>query len=427
MNIADIYSLYQQYPIVVTDTRDIIDNSIFFALKGESFNGNLFAIEAIKKGAQYAIIDEDVDTYNPSLIKVDNVLETLQNLARHHRDHFDIPVIGITGTNGKTTSKELILAILTQEYNVIATTGNFNNHIGVPLTLLRIAKEHEIAIIEMGANHAGEIKELCQIADPNYGIVTNVGLAHLEGFGSYNNIINTKIDLYKHVNENNGINFSLSENSDIHEKFNPNFKFINYSCKRPESDNYGFGKVIDSTLQFNLEKLSSNTIEPLHIQTNLVGLYNESNIMAAITIGNYFKIPLEKIKSSLEEFIPDNNRSQLIKTSENELILDAYNANPTSVLHAIDNIAEIKHSKKIIILGDMFELGQYANAKHQEIVNILISLNKINSILIGKDYKATNINNAGHIQQYESINDFINSKEIESLKNSLILIKGSRG
>ena len=427
MDISLLHKIYIQFPIIITDSRKVVKNSIFFALKGENFNGNLYAKQAIENGARYSVIDEDVDSENSSLIKVDSVLETLQLLANFHRKQFNIPVIGITGTNGKTTSKELINAVLSEKYNVLATKGNFNNHIGVPLTLLEIKAEHDIAIIEMGANHLGEIADLCEIAKPNHGIVTNVGMAHLEGFGSFENIIKTKSALYKYVKHHNGINFSLKENIELKENLTKDYQFNEYSCKDLKCKNYGYGSINNSKLFFHLLKIEHQNIEAITIKTKMVGLYNESNIMAAITIGDYFKVSVEKIKNALENYTPTNNRSQLEKTNRNTLILDAYNANPTSVENALENIYRMDSPNKTIILGDMLELGEYSNKKHQEIVDIITDKFNGKVILVGSEYYKIDTSRNSNIFKFNSTEELVNTNYLSKIDKSLILLKGSRG
>ncbi len=425
MNIQAIYQLYKEFPTVVTDSRKLEPNSLFFALKGDNFNGNEYALQALKKGAKYAIVDQEIDNDNESIIKVDNVLDCLQKLANFHRNQLSIPIIGITGTNGKTTTKELLHIVLSKKYNVLATEGNFNNHIGVPLTLLKITEQHEMAIIEMGANHNGEIKDLCKICNPTIGLVTNTGIAHLEGFGSIKNIIKTKSYLYKSVQNNSGINFLLTENENIIDYLGRKYKFIEYSCSNSSINNYGFGNVKDSLLRFKLVNISGYKGEPISIRTKMIGLYNQTNILAAISISNYFNVNIKQIVSALEDYTPNNNRSQLKKTSRNELILDAYNANPTSVENAIQNFRNIKHSNKILILGDMFELGSSSQEQHQKIVELIRDSN-LNSILIGEAFWKTNISSP-LITKYRQLNQVLNSSQIIKISQSLILIKGSRG
>ena len=425
MSISQLYKIYRKYPTIVTDTRTIVPNSIFFALKGESFNGNKFALDALTKGAAYAVVDDDTIESNSNLILVNNVLETLQELAKYHRMQVNIPIIGITGTNGKTTNKELINAVLSSKYSVLATEGNFNNHIGVPLTILKIKDTHDIAIIEMGANHKGEIAELCEISQPNYGLVTNVGIAHLEGFKTYQNIIETKSDLYKYVFKNKGVNFTLEENTDILDYLGETYSFIKFSCVNSKSDNYGFGKNKNSFVSFTIENLASRGIVKTEINTNLVGLYNQSNILAAVTIANYFDVELSRIKKSLEEYSPTNNRSQLLKTKRNTLILDAYNANPSSVPNAIENMSLSKEKNKIVILGDMFELGVFSKQEHIKIIQILEKEAFSRVILIGEEYHACKADSV--FEYYKSTQELINSNILNSIEDSYLLIKGSRG
>ncbi len=425
MKIEALYQLYKKHPIIVTDTREIKPNSIFFALKGDNFNGNKYAVQAISKGAKYAVVDQDIESKDHSIIRVENVLNCLQKLANFHRNQFQIPVIGITGTNGKTTTKELLYTVLSTKYNVLATEGNFNNHIGVPLTLLRITNQHNITIIEMGANHNGEIKDLCNISEPTIGLVTNVGIAHLEGFGSIKNIIQTKSDLYRFVQKKSGVNFLLSENKNISDYLNNDNKFIKFSNSDSNIENYGYGNVENLLLKFKLQNLHGYSGKPIMFSTKMVGLYNQSNILAAITIANYFDVSIELIVNALENYTPNNNRSQLKKTLRNELILDAYNANPTSVENAIINFKNINHPNKLLILGDMFELGESSQEQHQKIIELIDNSN-INSIVIGNAYWQTQTSSS-KIIKYQNIDQFINSNTIQKIDDSFILLKGSRG
>lgn len=426
MSISDLYTIFKQYPHISTDTRSIEQDALYFALKGNNFNGNDFALQALDSGAKYAIVDEVIPGSNPNIIQVNNVLKCLQDLAHHHRMQFDIPVLGITGTNGKTTSKELILAVLSKKYNTLATLGNFNNHIGVPLTLLKINSDHEFAIIEMGANHPGEIEDLCQIANPNYGLVTNVGHAHLEGFGSFENIISTKSALYQHVKNISGINFFLEENLEINNYLGDTYQFVKYSCQNDQIANFGFGDDKSIFLKLRIQKLNSED-SSFEIQTHLIGLYNQYNLMAAVTIGNYFNISQLDTIEALESYQPNNNRSQLKESSRNRLILDAYNANPSSVSEAILNFQKLDSPKKILILGDMFELGAFSSSEHQAIVDLLLKAETMRTILIGDAFYKTTIGSSKHIQKFLNIEDLINEKKLESIDQALVLLKGSRG
>ena len=407
MKIADLYSLYSQHGFVDTDTRKIRENTLFFALKGDNFNGNKFAEEALKKGANFAIIDEREYKTSENIILVDNVLKTLQELASYHRKTLNIPIISLTGSNGKTTTKELINAVLSSTFKTTATKGNFNNHIGVPLTLLSMTASTEIGIVEMGANHPKEIAFLSEISNPDFGYITNFGSAHLEGFGSVEGVIKAKSELYDFLIKNNKNIFVNSKDLIQLEKTkNANVILFDNSIRFIEANPF--------------VKLSFNEIE---IESNLIGDYNFSNIAAAITIANYFNISKEKIKKSIESYIPSNNRSQIINTESNKIILDAYNANPTSVKVALNSFKNIKSKHKTIVLGDMFELGNYAEAEHQNVVNIASELNFDNVFLVGENFKKT----ITEYQQFETFNDLKLHFLKHPIKESVILIKGSRG
>ncbi len=409
MEIEQLYNLYTQSFKVDTDTRKIRKGSIFFALKGENFNGNLFAEEALKKGASYAIVDEIVKSKNNNIIKVNNGLQTLQKLANFHKKKLAIPIISLTGSNGKTTTKELINAVLSTKYKTVATQGNLNNHIGVPLTLLSMTPKTEIGVVEMGANHMGEIKFLCSIAEPNYGYITNFGKAHLEGFGSFENIIKEKSELYKFIKKANGTVFINSD------------------------DNIQIKQAIGlKTVAFNQKKIILKSFNPyvnvnfknITIKSNLIGKYNFTNIAAAITIGDYFKVEPLTIKNAIENYIPTNNRSQIILKNTNEIILDAYNANPSSMEEALTNFNLLKSKNKIAILGDMFELGKTSLQEHQKIADLatLFNFNKV--YLIGKAFSTVTVKNAS---QFESFEAFKKSQNYINVNNTSILIKGSRG
>ncbi|MCF6182015.1 UDP-N-acetylmuramoyl-tripeptide--D-alanyl-D-alanine ligase [Lutibacter sp.] len=409
MEIEQLYNLYTQSFKVDTDTRKIRKGSIFFALKGENFNGNLFAEEALKKGASYAIVDEIIKSKNNHIIKVNNGLQTLQKLANYHRKKLAIPIISLTGSNGKTTTKELINTVLSTKYKTVATQGNLNNHIGVPLTLLSMTPKTEIGVVEMGANHIGEIKFLCSIAEPNYGYITNFGKAHLEGFGSFENIIKEKSELYKFIKKANGTVFINSD------------------------DNIQIKQAIGlKTVAFNQKKITLKSFNPyvnvnfknITIKSNLIGTYNFTNIATAITIGDYFKVEPLTIKNAIENYIPTNNRSQIILKNTNEIILDAYNANPSSMEEALTNFSLLKSKNKIAILGDMFELGKTSLQEHQKIADLttLFNFNKV--YLIGKAFSTVTVKNAS---QFESFEAFKKSQNYINVNNTSILIKGSRG
>ncbi|OIQ37947.1 MAG: UDP-N-acetylmuramoyl-tripeptide--D-alanyl-D-alanine ligase [Bacteroidetes bacterium MedPE-SWsnd-G1] len=408
MTIKKLHSLFLQYPVIDTDTRKIRNNSIFFALKGENFNGNLFALEALESGAKYAIVDEDLKTELDNIIKVDNVLETLQQLATYHRNYLSIPIIALTGSNGKTTTKELIHVVLKQKYNCTATVGNLNNHIGVPLTLLSMSKKTEIGIVEMGANHLNEIELLSNIAQPNYGLITNFGKAHLEGFGGVNGVIKGKSELYEFIKNSNGKVF-INQNDPIQVKRSREIETININKSIKLLDSAPFVKV---------------SFDEIEIQSKLIGEYNYVNIALAITIGSHFKIPKSKIKEALENYIPTNNRSQIIKKESHKIILDAYNANPSSMKAALDNFNTIEDSSKIVILGDMFELGETSCEEHQSISDLAEFLKFDEVYLIGENFSGVKTRKAS---KFESFSEFINNIDFTTFKHSTILIKGSRG
>lgn len=420
MNIAALYQLYQQYPVVTTDSRNCPTGSIFIALKGESFNGNTFAAQALEKGCAYAVVDEAEYTNDKDgkIILVDNCLKTLQQLANYHRKQLGTKVIGITGTNGKTTTKELISSVLSQSYNILYTLGNLNNHIGVPLTLLRLKPEHDLAVIEMGASHSGDIKELVDIAEPDYGIITNVGKAHLEGFGSFEGVIKTKGELYDFLREKtNSVTFIQHENPYLM-KIAKGLNLISYG---KEDSLYINGNVTSCSpfLAFQW-KMGKEGIY-YQVQTELIGEYNLDNVLAAVTIGTYFHVEPEKINKALEEYTPQNNRSQLKETASNKLIIDAYNANPTSMMAALHNFCNIKAKHKMVILGDMKELGATSIEEHQKIVNFIEECNFERIILVGDQFGKTQ--NKLHILPNVTV-------AIEELKKNkpdgfYILIKGS--
>jgi UDP-N-acetylmuramoyl-tripeptide--D-alanyl-D-alanine ligase len=409
MEIAELYNIYTQHPQISTDTRMVSEGCLFFALKGENFDANTFAEKAINEGAAYAIIDNSKFKISDKCILVDNVLVTLQQLANYHRKQFTIPFIGITGSNGKTTTKELINAVLSKKYKTVATKGNLNNHIGVPLTILSITKECEVAIIEMGANHIGEIEQLCKIAEPNFGIITNIGTAHIEGFGSREGVIIAKSELYHFIKENNGTLF-INKNDDLLTKLAEGIQSINYS--KEEITNLSYNPF----LSFNWNELK--------IETQLYGEYNLPNILAAIKIGEYFKVENNNIKSALENYISTNNRSQIIKLPKHTLYLDAYNANPTSMNAAIDSFSKLVDSNKLLILGDMLELGHISQEEHQKIAD-KINILKLNALLVGKEFQQ--IENKRLLITVKNTDEAILWLENQLDKVNSILIKGSRG
>ena len=407
MKIPDIYQLYSKHYLIDTDTRNIRENSLFFALKGDNFNGNKFAEKALLLGASYAIVDEKEYHTQAHTILVDNVLETLQQLAKYHRLLLKTPIIGLTGSNGKTTTKELIHAVLSKKFKTTATIGNLNNHIGVPLTLLSMNPETEIGIVEMGANHQQEIAFLCDICQPNFGYITNFGKAHLEGFGGIEGVIKGKSELYTFLEKNHQSAFINPEDAIQVEKT------LNINTLPFDADL----KFIDAN---PFVKLS---FDAHHIQSKLIGTYNYTNIAIACTIGRYFKVTDAHIKSAIESYTPDNNRSQIILKGSNKIILDAYNANPTSIKAALDNFDAMDAKHKTVILGDMFELGATSLEEHQDIVDLVEKLDFDNSYFIGEAFSQT-ITKKDSFQTFE---DFLVFLKKNPLKQQSILIKGSRG
>jgi UDP-N-acetylmuramoyl-tripeptide--D-alanyl-D-alanine ligase len=423
--IKKLYTHFIKHPVVCTDTRDIKPGSIFFALKGGNFNANEFAEQALNAGCSLAVIDEAKYKKDERYFLVEDVLIALQQLANYHRKQLSIPIISITGTNGKTTSKELVNAVLSQKYNVLATKGNLNNHIGVPLTLLNITAEHEMAIIEMGANHQGEIEMLCNIAEPNFGMITNIGKAHLEGFGGYAGVIKTKNEMYQFIQQKGGKLFVNGDN-ELLVNLSKNISKITFGT----SETVDFkGKLIDCNPFVKLKCASKNDAtdidnKPL-ISTQLIGNYNFENILAAACIGDYFKVSEQQIKNGLENYVPSNNRSQVMQTKNNLLLLDAYNANPSSMNAAIENFAQMQQANKMVILGDMLELGDESEKEHTSIVNLLQQKNILNTILVGPHFiKAGNSNN---LKTFATADDLVSYLKQHPVKDATILIKGSRG
>lgn len=419
MNEIDrLYSLFLKHPRICTDSRKEAGGAIFFALSGDNYDGNRFAEEALRRGAALAVVDDPAlsDKKDARYFWVQDVLKALQELAQRHRQQFSIPILAITGTNGKTTTKELISGVLETEKEIIRTRGNLNNHIGVPLTLLSLKKTTEIAVVEMGANHPGEIETLCNLAGPTHGIITNIGKAHLEGFGSYEGVIKTKNELYVAIRNAGGTLF-VNQADPLLMDLSRGVKRITYGVAPADvsgrmEDSGPFLKILWDQQDFE-------------IQTRLYGNYNFLNVMAGIAVGNYFGISTSGIKKALEKYSPKNNRSQVIKTDRNTLILDAYNANPGSMPLAIENFSEQKFSNKMLILGDMFELGSDSQKEHQRIIDLLEQKNFKQVILVGKEFFQTRKNkNYKTFKTTPEAADYLKNQKPEA--NS-ILIKGSRG
>ena len=408
MSIAELYQLYTQNYLVDTDTRTIRQDTLFFALKGANFNGNTFAEKALEVGASYAVIDEAEYKTSDKTILVDDVLKTLQKLANYHRNQLDIPFIGLTGSNGKTTTKELIHAVLKTQLKTSATSGNFNNHIGVPLTLLAIQPDTEMAVVEMGANHQKEIAFLSSICEADFGYITNFGKAHLEGFGGVEGVIKGKSELYDFLRVNDKTAFVNPEDAIQVEKTKDIDSILFYENMHFVSDQPFVNIQVDETL----------------IQSHLVGAYNYNNIAIAVTIGKHFGISLENIKLAIENYVPKNNRSEILKKGSNTIILDAYNANPSSMEVALKSFAKAEGEHKVVILGDMFELGEDSAKEHQAIADLTIALGFNQSYFIGEHF--AQIKTSG--QQFSTFEDFAEfMKANTTLSDASILIKGSRG
>lgn len=419
-SLSFLYEQYKLHPQVQTDTRKLKSGDLYFALKGPNFNGNNFAIAALENGASFAIVDELIENsaaIENRILQVDDVLTTLQSLAKHHRTQFTIPFIGITGSNGKTTTKELVFAVLSSHYKTYTTQGNLNNHIGVPLTILSIGLDAEMAVIEMGANHLNEIASYCEYAMPNYGLITNCGKAHLEGFGSEEGVKKGKGELFDFLRLHNGAAFIMSDYEYLVNMSKGVDKVITYG--NTSGNLQANANTVNGFLQVNFTKGSPIQM----IQTQLVGEYNLPNILAAVSIGSYFNVPSEKIKNAIENYTPTNSRSQLLKWNNNEVILDAYNANPSSMQLAIENFAKLNAQNKVVCIGGMKELGDTSLAEHQALIHLLEKNEWEKVILVGGDFE-----NCTHNYLY-----FPNALDAKTwlaqqqFSNRTILIKGSRG
>jgi UDP-N-acetylmuramoyl-tripeptide--D-alanyl-D-alanine ligase len=416
MLIEDLYKIYIQCSAVVIDTRKIVLDSFFIAIKGEKFDANQFAFEALKLGAKYVLIDNEKYYIDNRTILVDNCLTVLQSLAKHHRQVLKTPIIALTGSNGKTTTKELINCVLSTKFNTLATIGNLNNHIGVPLTLLRLKNEHEIAIVEMGANHQKEINFLCEIAAPDFGYITNFGKAHLEGFGGVEGVIKGKSEMYDYLN-NNGkkIFINADDSKQMERAFNGDL--ITFSIANDDSM-FKFSKPIANPL---VEFSFHNVL----FSSQLTGLYNSTNIMVAVAIGYYFKIDLKSIQVAVNEYYPDNNRSQFVNLNTNKILLDAYNANPSSMIAAVEHFINNYQHNTLLILGDMFELGEETIKEHQYLVDFVLR-NNVKCFFVGNAFYECRLlsQNLDFFQNFDDFSKFLSESKIEEAS---ILIKGSRG
>lgn len=430
MQIDNLYQLFRSSTGVTTDTRNIAPGNIFFALKGERFNANEFAAQALEAGASHAVIDELKNAnwekqYGSRLILVENVLTILQQLSGYHRQQLACTVLAITGSNGKTTTKELVAAVLSKKYKTYATKGNLNNHIGIPLTLLSIKSDVEFAVIEMGANHQGEIASYCEYVMPDYGLITNVGLAHIEGFGGFEGVVKGKTELYKHLMTWNNFIFMNADNPVLMERmkmlsssingWNPNKKLITYGT---HSSNYCFGRIVNKGAFLSVETGG------VLIQTQLIGSYNFENVLAAICIGKYFDIPVTDIKAAIEGYMPSNNRSQKVEWNGNTVILDAYNANPSSMEEALKNFEQLNAANKIVVLGEMLELGEYSAAEHQKIKNLTDTMHLNTRIFTGSGFSF--LKNDSSVLYFENTLLLKEWFQKQRFQNACILIKGSR-
>lgn len=415
--ISELYQDFLSSDGVTTDSRDDVTNKIFFALSGDNFNGNKFATTALEKGARLCVIDDPAYCKDEKCIVVNDVLIALQELAKHHRKESNAKVFAITGTNGKTTTKELIASVLCYDTEIISTKGNFNNHIGVPLTLLNIKPTTKIAVVEMGANHIGEIEKLCEIAQPDFGLITNIGKAHLEGFGSLDGVISAKNELYNYLKFNDG-KVIVNRDDSLLTELSKNIRQLTYGTNNADVE----GEIIESKPYLKIRWAINAKINVCN--SHLYGKYNFDNIMAAIAVGLFFDVPEERINVAIESYIPENNRSQQIKTKNNSIVMDAYNANPTSMSEAIVCFTDYNFNNPWLILGDMFELGEYSMDEHQQIIELLKENSNYNVILIGDDFYRTKGHDFTKFKTTEDAYKYLRSDKID---NANILIKGSRG
>ena len=425
MEISELYKIFEQHPTVTTDSRNCPAGSLFFALKGVSFDGNRFAAMALEKGCAYAVVDEAEYASDPRCILVDDCLLTLKQLARYHRRQLATPIIGITGTNGKTTTKELTAAVLAKKYNVLYTEGNFNNDIGVPKTLLRLRPEHEMAVVEMGASHPGDIKKLVDYVEPDYALITNVGRAHLQGFGSFEGVIRTKGELYDFMRvkraEGKGGKVFIDCGNKYLRGIAHDLDLVGYGCSNDDSL-YVNGEVVDCEpmLHFRWRHAGGEWHD---VHTHLIGDYNVANMLAAATIGTFFGVKAADIDSALADYMPSNNRSQFEQTADNRLIVDAYNANPTSMAAALANFADIKADGKMVILGDMKELGPVSHDEHQKIVNQLRGMSLAGVWLVGSEFEGCDM--PSDFRLFDNVEEVKKAIAADKPHGKYILIKGS--
>lgn len=417
MQIEELYKIFLSYPSVQTDSRKLKKGDLFFALKGPSFNGNLFAKQALDAGAAYAVTDEPLNFTSENVIAVNDVLATLQQLAKYHRQQFSIPFIAITGSNGKTTTKELVHEVLSSSYNTYTTEGNLNNHIGIPLTILKIKQDAEIAVIEMGANHLKEIEGYCQYTLPTHGLITNCGKAHLEGFGGIAGVRKGKGELFDYLRSAGGTAFIMQDYDYLREMAHDIKTVLSYGT----TPNAAITGTVDKSSGFLSVKITKG-ITPCIINTQLVGDYNLPNVLAAVAVGKFFNVADEKIKRALENYIPSNSRSQLIEKGSNQIILDAYNANPSSMKAAIENFAKMEGSKKVLLLGGMMELGKESEKEHLSVIHVINNYKWNKVVLVGGDYNKLqhpyiNLDNAEQAKEWLAKQQF---------ENAQLLVKGSR-
>ncbi len=414
--INQLYTIYERNPIISTDSRKITPGSVFFALKGDIFNGVDFAMEALQKGAAFAVVEKDFPIHDKRLLRVKNVLNTLQNLASFHRQKLGLPVLAITGSNGKTTTKELIQRVLSKRFHSFSTQGNLNNHIGVPLTLLSLSANHDMAVVEMGANHINEIAALCQIAQPDFGLITNVGKAHLEGFGSFKGVIKAKTEMYQFLREKGGQIFINSGNKYLM-KAAHGLKSVTYGIQNAQIT----GNIISANPYLSIGCMIDN--RHYTINTRLIGKYNFENVLAAVAVGNFFKISPEVLIDEIESYEPANNRSQIITTSANTLIMDAYNANPSSMKASIENFIESDFQKKVLILGDMAELGKDAEKEHLAMLSIVKKIDFYDIIIVGPIFNSMN---KMKFKCFPSVDSLKEHLKMQPFIDCTILLKASR-